>query len=75
MLRAVDVTNMEGAVFIIDEETVERERYCKRKKTAPQQVVGKAEGYHAISWIWTMEGAFDKVDKKEMEGGKQHSYH
>ncbi|PBK60114.1 hypothetical protein ARMSODRAFT_1026896 [Armillaria solidipes] len=34
---------------------------------APQQVVSKADGYHTVSWIWMMEGAFDKANKKEME--------
>ncbi len=74
VLRPADVTNMEGAVFSIDEDDMERERYHKRKKTAPQQVVGQAEGYRTVSQIWTMEGAFDKVDKKEMEGGMYTSH-
>ncbi|PBK83331.1 hypothetical protein ARMGADRAFT_945118, partial [Armillaria gallica] len=47
----------------------------KRKKMAPQQVVGQAEGYRTVSWIWMMEGAFDKADKKEMEGGMYTSHH
>lgn len=41
---------------------------------APQQVVGQAEGYRTVSWIWMMEGAFDKADKKEMEGGMYTSH-
>ncbi|PBK94556.1 hypothetical protein ARMGADRAFT_1029626 [Armillaria gallica] len=83
VLTQVDMTNMEGAVFTIDlDDGTETEKTCygKKPKRAQQQVVSKAEGYRTVSWIWTMEGAFNEADNEEVnlvvhvEWLKSHTY-
>ncbi|PBK82661.1 hypothetical protein ARMGADRAFT_1038449 [Armillaria gallica] len=66
VLTKANVSNIEGAVFTIDDGTEpDTICYCK-KKTATQQVVAEGEGFQAVSWIWTMEGSFDGMEDKEM---------
>ncbi|SJL16811.1 uncharacterized protein ARMOST_20340 [Armillaria ostoyae] len=68
VLTKADVTNIEGAVFTID-DGMEPDTMCyhkKKKKTAAQQVVGEGEGFRTVLWIWTMEGSFVGVEDKEM---------
>ncbi|KAK0232589.1 hypothetical protein IW262DRAFT_1451048 [Armillaria fumosa] len=70
IMTQADVTSIEGAVFSINDGVEEDVTcYCKKKKkkkkTATQQVVGEAEGFRKVLWIWMMEGSFDHADDKE----------
>ncbi|KAK0488272.1 hypothetical protein EDD18DRAFT_1110250 [Armillaria luteobubalina] len=67
IMTQADVTSVEGAVFSINDGDKDVTHYRKKKKkTATQQVMGEAEGFQKVLWIWMMEGSFDHADDKEM---------